>query len=79
MLRHKFNQIVRNALTDGGFLKLETPYLIKSTPEGAQLRPESLHGFLQTVLCAASVASDLQATLHGEWLRPLFPNCPLLP
>ena len=36
MLRHKFNQIVRNTLTDGGFLELETPYLIKSTPEGAR-------------------------------------------
>lgn len=35
-LRHHFNQIVRNTLTDHGFLELETPYLIKSTPEGAR-------------------------------------------
>ncbi len=35
-MRHRFNQIVRNTLDGDGFLELETPFLIKSTPEGAR-------------------------------------------
>ena len=36
MLRHRFNQVVRRELDGQGFLELETPFLIKSTPEGAR-------------------------------------------
>ena len=36
MLRHRFNQLVRRALDAQGFLELETPFLINSTPEGAR-------------------------------------------
>jgi aspartyl-tRNA synthetase len=36
MLRHKLAQKVRNYLDSQDFIEIETPYLIKSTPEGAR-------------------------------------------
>ncbi|MBQ9582822.1 MAG: aspartate--tRNA ligase [Bacteroidales bacterium] len=36
MLRHKIAHEVRNYLDAQGFMEIETPYLIKSTPEGAR-------------------------------------------
>lgn len=36
VLRSKLNKAVRDYLNDAGFIDVETPYLIKSTPEGAR-------------------------------------------
>ncbi len=36
LFRHKVAMEVRNFLSDQGFCEIETPYLIKSTPEGAR-------------------------------------------
>jgi len=45
IFRSKVTQLVRNYLTGQGFIDIETPYLIKSTPEGARdfVVPSRLH------------------------------------
>ncbi len=45
IFRSRVTQLVRNYLTGEGFIDIETPYLIKSTPEGARdfVVPSRLH------------------------------------
>ena len=45
IFRSKVTQLVRNYLTGQGFIDVETPYLIKSTPEGARdfVVPSRMH------------------------------------
>ena len=45
-LRHQANQTTRRFLDDQGFMEIETPFMNKSTPEGARdfLVPSRMHG-----------------------------------
>ena len=61
MARHRIVKIARDYFDKNGFVEIETPVLIKSTPEGARdyLVPSRVHP--GEVLCSAPVAPALQA------------------
>jgi aspartyl-tRNA synthetase len=69
-LRSKVTSVIRSVMDEEEFLEIETPYLTRSTPEGAR-------DFLVPVL--AAITTTLQATFDGCWNGKVLPNCALLP
>ncbi len=79
ILRSKIAFAVREVLTGMGFLEIETPFMTRSTPEGARdyLVPSRVNP--GTFLRAAAIAADLQAASDDRGIREIFPDRALLP
>ena len=79
ILRHQVVKLIRDYMDNLDFIEVETPMLIKTTPEGARdyVVPEPRPS--GAVLRAAAVAAAAQAVADGRRLRALFPDRPLLP
>ena len=79
ILRSKIAFAVREILYAQGFLEIETPFMTRSTPEGARDYLVPCRVQPGTFLRAAAIAADLQAAPDGERVRQVFPDCALLP
>jgi aspartyl-tRNA synthetase len=78
-LRHRIVRFIREYLSDRDFLEIETPILLKSTPEGARdfVVPSRLQP--RRILRAAAKPAATQAVADGGGHRTLLPDRPLLP
>ncbi len=65
-LRHDIIRYMREYFYDHDFLEIETPFISKSTPEGARFF-DTITELARKVLCAATVSTAIQANAHGWW------------
>ena len=78
-LRHHMAQLTRNYLSNLNFIEVETPVLIKSTPEGARdfVVPSRMNQGQFYALAAKP--ANFQAIADGFRFRPLFPDRKMFP
>lgn len=77
ILRHRVVKAMRDYLDERAFIEVETPILMKSTPEGARdyLVPSRLYAGEFSRL--TSVSSAIKAVANGWWPGSLLPDCSL--
>ena len=78
-IRSAVNSAIRSSMEAQGFVEVETPMLVPSTPEGAPRLPRPVAQGAGVVLRPAPVAPALQAAAHGGGHRPLLPDRPVPP
>ena len=78
-LRHRVVKYIRDYLDEEGFLEIETPVLIKSTPEGARDYLVPQPGTPRHFLRSAPVSPAAEAAAHGLGVREVFSDCQMLP
>lgn len=76
-LRYAVNRAARNYLHQHNFMDIETPFLIKSTPEGAGFCG-SFKNEPRTVLCIAAIATNIQTIINGKRVRSLLSDSKML-
>ena len=76
-LRATVNAALRTSMAEQGFVEVETPMLIASTPEGRARLRGAVAAAAGGVLRPAAEPAALQAAADGRWHRPLLPDRPL--
>ncbi len=73
-LRSAVNAALRTSMTDQGFVEVETPMLIASTPEGARGLRRAVASQPRRLLRPAAEPAAVQAAADGGRTRPLLPD-----